>query len=83
MAAARSLRRELDELRHEFESWRMADSALQPVAEAGDAESQFAGLNRMVHDLFDEAEKGLSQHPVATVAGALALGIVIGRLTTK
>ena len=49
MAAARSLRRELDELRHEFESWRMADSALQPVAEAGDAESQFAGLNRMVH----------------------------------
>jgi ElaB/YqjD/DUF883 family membrane-anchored ribosome-binding protein len=37
----------------------------------------------MVHTLFEEAEESVSQHPVATIAGALALGIVIGRMTAK
>jgi ElaB/YqjD/DUF883 family membrane-anchored ribosome-binding protein len=93
MAAAQSLRRELDELRREFESWRSREGAppagksAEPSAETGKepagVEGQIAELNRMVHALFDEAEESVSQHPVATVAGALALGIVIGRLTAK
>lgn len=91
MAAAQSLRKELDELRREFESWRDRDAgqhsgkAHEAVAakEPEGFEGQIAELNRMVHALFDEAEESVSQHPVATVAGALALGIVIGRLTAK
>ena len=93
MAATQSLRRELDELRREFESWRSRDGALpwgkseEPSAaaakEPAGVEGQIAELNRMVHALFDEAEESVSQHPVATMAAALALGIVIGRLTAK
>ena len=93
MAAEQNLRRELDELRREFESWRDRDAG-QPAAKAREAiaatakepggfEGQIIELNRMVHALFDEAEESVAQHPVATVAGALALGIVIGRLTAK
>lgn len=90
MAAAQSLRRELDELRREFESWRDRDAgqhsgkAQEAMAKEPEGfEGQIAELNRMVHALFDEAEESVSQHPVATVAGALALGIVIGRLTAR
>ncbi len=93
MAAAQNLRKELDELRREFESWRdrstdqLSGKAKEAVAAASKElegfEGQVAELNRMVHALFEEAEESVSQHPVATVAGALALGIVIGRLTAK
>ena len=93
MAATQNLRRELDELRGEFESLRDR-GADQPSGKAKEAvaaatmeregfEGQIAELNRMVHALLEEAEESVSEHPVATVAGALALGIVIGRLTAK
>jgi ElaB/YqjD/DUF883 family membrane-anchored ribosome-binding protein len=42
---------------------------------------QIAELNRLVQDMLESAEDTIAEHPVATVAGALALGIVIGRLT--
>ena len=38
---------------------------------------------RTVQQMLEEAEEAMSEHPVATVAGALALGIVIGRLTAR
>ena len=44
---------------------------------------QLAELNRLVQQMLDEAEETITDHPVATVAGALALGIVIGRLTAR
>lgn len=93
MAAAQSLRKELDELRREFESLRnrgveqLSGKAKEAAATASKElegfEGQIAELNRMVHALFEDAEESVSQHPVATIAGALALGIVIGRLTAK
>ena len=46
-------------------------------------EHQLGELNRMVKDMLDEAETTVAQHPAATVAGALALGIVIGRVTAR
>jgi len=33
--------------------------------------------------LFDEAEKGISAHPTQSVAGALLIGILIGRLLAR
>ena len=93
MAATQNLRKELDELRREFESLRdrgvdqLSGKAKEAVAAATKElegfEGHIAELNRMVHALFEEAEESVSQHPVATIAGALALGIVIGRLTAK
>jgi ElaB/YqjD/DUF883 family membrane-anchored ribosome-binding protein len=46
-------------------------------------ERQITELNRLVEAMLDEAEDSVAEHPVATVAGALALGIVIGRLTAR
>jgi ElaB/YqjD/DUF883 family membrane-anchored ribosome-binding protein len=44
---------------------------------------QFAELTRLVQHMLDDAEETVAEHPVAAVAGALALGIVIGRLTAR
>lgn len=85
-----SLRQELDELRAEFESLRkggtQSASRLQDesvAAETTGLEHQIAELNRLVKMMLDEAEETVTEHPVATVAGALALGIVIGRITAR
>ena len=85
-----SLRQELDELRAEFESWRKGStqsaSRLQDEsvpAETTGLEHQIAELNHLVKMMLDEAEETVTEHPVATVAGALALGIVIGRITAR
>jgi len=89
MAVAPNLRRELDELRREFESWRKQETIEPPAESEKDAREsvgfrgQIAELNHLVQSLMDEAEERVNEHPVATVAGALALGIVIGRLTAR
>jgi ElaB/YqjD/DUF883 family membrane-anchored ribosome-binding protein len=46
-------------------------------------EYQISVLNKLVKTMLDEAETTIANHPVATVAGALALGITIGRLTAR
>ena len=85
-----TLRQQLDELRTEFEDWRKASpqpssrTAEAPkLPEAGGLEHQMAELNRLVQTMLEEAEETVTLHPVATVAGALALGIVIGRITAR
>jgi ElaB/YqjD/DUF883 family membrane-anchored ribosome-binding protein len=86
-----SLREELANLRAEFEASKK-DSSQSTSTSTGDAnmrepsegiEHQIAELNRLVQTMLDDAEETVSEHPVATVAGALAIGIVIGRLTAK
>ncbi len=85
--AARTLRAELDELRAELARLRQAagseGAAPDAAPEAGPLGEQFAELNRLVHQMIDDAEETIAAHPAATVAGALALGIVIGRLTAR
>lgn len=80
MTAAQTLRDELDALKAEL-------AHLKGVAadrmEASGANGQIAELNRLVHQMLEDAEETIAEHPVATVAGALALGIVIGRLTAR
>ena len=85
-----TLRQQLDELRTEFEDWRKASSqpASRSPTERAPAvslglEHQMAELNRLVQTMLEEAEETVVEHPVATVAGALALGIVIGRITAR
>jgi ElaB/YqjD/DUF883 family membrane-anchored ribosome-binding protein len=87
MPLRQSLHDEIAALKREIE-------ALKPMAAAPDRaegaavapselERQIGELTRMVETMLDEAEDTVSRHPVATVAGALALGIVIGRLTAR
>lgn len=81
-----SLRQELESLRAEIEQLRKpkagADAA-KPGEAATPLERHMAELNRLVQDMLEEAEDTIAEHPAATVAGALALGIVIGRLTAR
>ena len=82
MALARTLRTELDEIRAELS--RLREERRQPEggeAATGGVQEQIAELNRLVHEMLENAEETIAEHPVATVAGALALGIVIGRFT--
>jgi len=83
MTLGKTLRAELDEIRAELSRMREAKAA--PAGEAAAPEGgmgeQMAELNRLVHEMLENAEETIAEHPVATVAGALALGIVIGRLT--
>ncbi|MFN4142990.1 hypothetical protein [Aestuariivirga sp.] len=84
--AGKTLRMEIDELRAELA--RLASSRIAaeekppPDSESGPA-GQLAELNRLVQQMLEDAEETIAEHPAATVAGALALGIVIGRLTAR
>ena len=86
MTVSSSLKAELDTIRAELSRLRhqasQADGQAES-AEAGPLASQLAELNRLVQDMLADAEEAVAEHPVATVAGALALGILIGRLTAR
>ena len=81
MALGKTLRAELDEIRAELSRLRDTHAAPEGEAATGGMHEQIAELNRLVQDMLENAEDMIAEHPVATVAGALALGIVIGRLT--
>jgi ElaB/YqjD/DUF883 family membrane-anchored ribosome-binding protein len=92
MTSLKSLREELEELQKEILAKREKpgeaaiptthDETFFAKTEAA-LEHQISELNRMVKLMLDDAETTVTDHPVATVAGALALGIVIGRLTAR
>jgi len=82
--ATRSLRDDLEKLRQELAALKAARAEAGVAAEAvSGLENQMGELNRLVQDMLDDAEETMSRHPVATVAGALALGIIIGRLIAR
>lgn len=81
MTVSSSLRAELDTIRAELS--RLRQQASPSEGEAGPLTEQLAELNRLVKDMLADAEEAVAEHPVATVAGALALGILIGRLTAR
>lgn len=85
----KTLRSELDALRAELAQLRQTVTAQeQPAPEAPPAPEEgfgkeIAELNALVRHMLENAEDTIAEHPAATVAGALALGIVIGRLTAR
>lgn len=94
MTTLKKLREDLEALRQEILARREAPEEAASIgqsnakAKAGHTfhetlDHQISELNRMVKTMLDEAETTVSDHPVATVAGALALGIAIGRLTSR
>lgn len=91
-----SLREEIAGLRAEIEQLRDSKSATSAPAGAAQPESGdptddrpddvhtlLGELGELVQTMLDEAEESFTEHPVASVSAALALGIVIGRLTAK
>ncbi|MCA0433518.1 MAG: hypothetical protein LCH46_09650 [Proteobacteria bacterium] len=88
-----SLKDELETLREELATLRasagekLADAksaardAKDRIADAVDEHSE--ELNKAVGGFFKDAEDLVADHPLATVAGALVVGILIGRLTSR
>lgn len=56
-----------------------AEPSPELPAEA-ELQSQMRQFTHELTELFGEAEKGISAHPAQSVAGALLVGILIGRL---
>lgn len=91
MTSLKSLREELDQLKAEIllKRARLDDLSAEAAKSASGSrlhdalEPQLKELNYLTKTMMDEAETTVSDHPVATVAGALALGIIIGRLTAR
>lgn len=87
-----SLREEIASLRAEVE-WLRASGGPKPENHDksrpdGDEPTKeihklLGELGGLVQTMLDEAEVSITEHPVASVSAALALGIVIGRLTAK
>jgi ElaB/YqjD/DUF883 family membrane-anchored ribosome-binding protein len=80
---ARTLQAELDALRAELARLRGTEAGEEPQPASEVLGKEFAELNGLVHRMLDDAEDLVARHPVAAVAGALALGIVIGKLTAR
>ena len=58
-------------------------TAAEPPPEPSDEVELQGQMRQFAHELtelFGEAEKGISAHPTQSVAGALLVGILIGRL---
>jgi ElaB/YqjD/DUF883 family membrane-anchored ribosome-binding protein len=92
MARLSSIREELEKLKteiltkHSAPAEVAASAAQNEVAGPGfvtKVENQIGELNKLVKATLDEAETTVAEHPVATVAGAMALGIVIGRVSAR
>ena len=91
-----SLREEIEGLRAEVEQLRDSKDKASAHPEAvkpemddpdrdqpGEMTKLLGELGDLVQTMLDEAEESFTEHPVASVSAALALGIVIGRLTAK
>jgi ElaB/YqjD/DUF883 family membrane-anchored ribosome-binding protein len=92
MSKLTSIREELEKLKTEIMAKRSAPTETTAAARnvskvvAGleaKLERQIGELNKLVKSSLDDAEVTVAEHPVATVAGAMALGIVIGRLSAR
>jgi hypothetical protein len=75
------LRREIAALRAERSDAAKSDEPAVP-ADAGFTD-QLQALASEISALAEEAEKGLVNHPLAGVLGALVLGILIGRIAHR
>lgn len=87
-----SLREEIAGLRAEVEQLRRSagppdtnpeSEKPEPDDQPNDVHTLLGELGDLVQTMLDEAEENFTEHPVASISAALALGIVIGRLTAK
>lgn len=55
----------------------------EETADETEVRDQLRHFASELTSLFDEAEKGISAHPAQSIAGALLIGILIGRLLAR
>jgi ElaB/YqjD/DUF883 family membrane-anchored ribosome-binding protein len=81
-AEIEALRREIAALRAEQAAAKSGPAKVEAAIESGAASlaDQLRDLAREISYFTDEAEKGVVNHPLTSVLGALVLGILIGRV---
>jgi len=79
------LRAEVEQLQRSSPPPKTNPDPVQPDSDdqTGDVPKLLSELGDLVQSMLDDAEESFTEHPVASVSAALALGIVIGRLTAK
>ncbi|MFO1091494.1 MAG: hypothetical protein U1E46_18110 [Hyphomicrobiales bacterium] len=87
------LRREIDALKAEIATLKGKGQAAAGAAEALLEEAapgvldhlgrEAKDLAEIVTQMIEDAEHTVKEHPGATIAGAIAIGIIIGRLTAR
>jgi hypothetical protein len=80
-AEIEALRREIAALRERATGAENSDSAAEaaPEDDSPGFIEQLHALAREIADFADGTEKGVANHPLTSVLGALVLGILIGR----
>lgn len=80
-----ALRREIAAIRAEQAEAMSGGTKVEAATESGAASltDQLRGLAREISDFTEDTEKGVVNHPLTSVLGALVLGILIGRVLPR
>ena len=80
-----ALRREIAEIRAEQAAAKAGATKVEAEIESGAVSltDQLRSLAREISDFTEETEKGVVNHPLTSVLGALVLGILIGRVLPR
>jgi ElaB/YqjD/DUF883 family membrane-anchored ribosome-binding protein len=84
-AEIEALRREIAAMRAEQAAAKAGEAKVETEVESGAASltDQLRSLAREISDFTEETEKGVVNHPLTSVLGALVLGILIGRVLPR
>jgi len=84
-AEIEALRREIAAIRAEQAATKAGGTKVEAAIESGAASltDQLRGLAREISDFTEDTEKGVVNHPLTSVLGALVLGILIGRVLPR
>jgi ElaB/YqjD/DUF883 family membrane-anchored ribosome-binding protein len=84
-AEIEALRREVAAMRAEQAAAKGGEAKVEAAIESGAASltDQLRGLAREISEFTEDTEKGVINHPLTSVLGALVLGILIGRVLPR
>jgi ElaB/YqjD/DUF883 family membrane-anchored ribosome-binding protein len=84
-AEIEALRREIAAIRAEQAEAKSGETKIEAAIEssASSLTDQLRGLAREISDFTEDTEKGVVNHPLTSVLGALVLGILIGRVLPR
>jgi len=84
-AEIEALRREIAAIRAEQAAAKGGETKVEAAIESGAAglTDQLRSLAREISDFTEDTEKGVVNHPLTSVLGALVLGILIGRVLPR
>lgn len=83
MAQHRKYADEIDALKQDIASLRQKSDEGHRLHLVSALASEIGDMRELIEKMLKDAEADVAEHPIATVAGALVLGILIGRITAR